>query len=605
MAEQILPPHWAAMLERSMSPERQRELTLAAALEQGLLNPDGGSGPIGGAPPQPMLPTLSGVENQPRPQINMAEMLQSGAGAPTPPPTTGVAAMPQSPQEAEDLASGARFASAAGAVSGFSPAMRTGQALSEGRVADAAGNAAMAAAPWVAGPLAGRAVDAVRASPTLASLLTAGGIGGLIGLSEPESVEAQRAPRGDPAIMAEQRELSREGFYDGPIDGLDRERTQAARKAAAAARTQKLEKDRAFEMEKAGSEAERERLKLQQQETKLRSEEAERNANLVREGTARLNEQKQTPWEKARPYAAPAFGAAMGLAERGGLGWLLGRQRRALNQRADDLSQGMGQGDVPERVGRVNQFWSEGAPNSPPPFAFQSGRQPYPWANDPASVAPNELFRSSGGALQRHGPIGITGLTGGAEIGGGMYLLGPAQEKVAEARRAVQAPNGATPANVRNMQQAEEELEQAKWMIRMGFGHIGGGVMGEMKGRIVQNKTRPSVQRADTERGRVDQLINPANRGLTAAELTRRRRNDGPLPGGHYVDPAAPPTPGETWSSPRGNKIWTRDDNGRFHDESGQLMTDPRTNRRGWRRLSSADENAAPSSGGMAEFLMG
>lgn len=587
----------AAMLQQALAADRQRELTMAAALRNGLLNPDDSTGPLGRPAPQPMLPTLSGVEN--RAPLDMAAMLQS-ASQPASPPTGRPAPMRTEPVPATP---GQEMLFE---MTGLPAASRMGNELADGNYGSAAGHAAMAAAPFVAGPVAGRAVQAVRSSPTLASLLaTAGGIGGIIGLSEPESVEAQRAPPGNPEIMAEQRELARDGFYDGPIDGQDKVLTQAARKAAAAARAQKLEKDRKFEMDKAGTEAEKARIELQTQESKRIAEEGARNAELVRQGTARLNEQKQTPWEKARPYVAPAAGAAMGLAERGGLGWLLGRQRRALNKRADDLSGAMGQGDVPERVGRVNQFWSEGAPNSPPPFAFQSGRQPFPWANDPAASAPNQLFRSSGGPLQNYGPIGITGLTGGAEIGVGGYQFGPAQERVNAARAEVNKKGGATPANVRNLEKAEEELEQAKWMMRMGFGHIGGGVMGEMKGRIVQNKTRPSVQRADTERGRIDQLLNPANRGLTAAELTRRRRNDGPLPGGHYVDPAAPPTHGETWSSPRGNKIWTRDANGRFHDEAGQLMPDPRTDRRGWRRLSSADESVAPSGGGMAQFLMG
>lgn len=148
-------------------------------------------------------------------------------------------------------------------------------------------------------------------------------------------------------------------------------------------------------------------------------------------------------------------------------------------------------------------------------------------------------------------PIGITGLTGGAEIGGGMYLLGPAQEKVDAARREVNRPDGATPAAVRNLERAEEELEQAKWMIRMGLGHIGGGVMGEMKGRIVQNKTRPSVQAADTERGRVDMMLRGGNNLPPRSERIRRPNPDDPH--GDWVPRSEPNVPGVTsYVSPQG-----------------------------------------------------
>jgi hypothetical protein len=281
----------------------------------------------------------------------------------------------------------------------------------------------------------------------------------------------------------------------------------------------------------------------------------------------------------------------MGLAERGGLGWVLGRQRRALNQRAEELSRAMGQGDVPERVGRVNQFWAEGAPNTPPPFAFQAGRQPFPWANDPNAVAPNQLFRSSGGPLQNYGPIGITGLTGGAEIGGGMYLLGPAQSRVDAARAEVNKPNGATPANVRNLQQAEEELEQAKWMIRMGLGHIVGGVMGEMKGRIVQNKTRPSAQAADTERGRLDMMLRGGRDLPSRAERINRPNPDDPR--GDWIPRSEPNVPGVTsYVSRKGKNEVFMDAGGnwqrRLPDGRTQFIGGPPS---GYRRISQAEPN--------------
>src|SRR5262245_25869815 len=70
MAEEILPPDLAALLQSSLSPERQRELTLAAMLRAGA----------------PMPATLSGAENPepplpPAPHRAIGRMLaQTGGG---------------------------------------------------------------------------------------------------------------------------------------------------------------------------------------------------------------------------------------------------------------------------------------------------------------------------------------------------------------------------------------------------------------------------------------------------------------------------------------------------------------------------------------------
>src|SRR5688572_23937119 len=92
MAE-ILPPNMAAFLQQAMSPERQRELTLAAAMRAGLLNPDAGTGPIGTPPPGPMPPTLSGVENRPPAAMPSFDLPPSPAG-PAPLRTEPVPATP-------------------------------------------------------------------------------------------------------------------------------------------------------------------------------------------------------------------------------------------------------------------------------------------------------------------------------------------------------------------------------------------------------------------------------------------------------------------------------------------------------------------------------
>ena len=64
MAEPIFNPSMAAFLQRSLSPQRQRALSLAAAMRDGSLNPGAaGNGESVMGPMPQMPPTLSGVEN--------------------------------------------------------------------------------------------------------------------------------------------------------------------------------------------------------------------------------------------------------------------------------------------------------------------------------------------------------------------------------------------------------------------------------------------------------------------------------------------------------------------------------------------------------------
>jgi hypothetical protein len=173
---------------------------------------------------------------------------------------------------------------------------------------------------------------------------------GVQAMGEPTPAGAQRSPQPDPAIMKEQRELAREGFYDGPIDGIDAGRTQAARKAAATSRDQRRKEDQATlerqqkaDLEKAKTDTERLRIEKEMAESRRLGEEATRNSELAKQGAKRFDAMKPTLMEQWGPTAGYIAGFGMGLGGRSGMGRMLGREQREIGRRADDLASQMGQ----------------------------------------------------------------------------------------------------------------------------------------------------------------------------------------------------------------------------------------------------------------------
>jgi hypothetical protein len=103
--------------------------------------------------------------------------------------------------------------------------------------------------------------------------------------------------------------------------------------------------------------------------------------------------------------------------------------------------------------------------------------------------------------------MGLTAATAAFEGGLGYSWLGDARRQLEEAQRALAAPNGNTPVNVRRVQEAEEAVRQAEWMMRVAGGHLIGGSVVEGHSRIAGRGMRPSVRAADAERGRLDMLL--------------------------------------------------------------------------------------------------
>jgi hypothetical protein len=407
--------------------------------------------------------------------------------------------MPQSPQEAADL-----------------------QQQGQGAV-----NMATTAIPFaLGGPMAratgwgaARVLDLARRFPEVfAGAGAMGGAATIMDQLEPTSAGAQRAPQPTDAVRALQRRLQEEGLYSGPIDGLMGQQTKdAAAKLEEidARRSKQRERDQALELERARNETERARIQQQQQETERLRLEGQQADELVRQGSERLKAMKPGPLESWwAPWLARGLGLAEGYLGRGVTGHFISRERREISRRAGELAKGMGQGDVPERVGRLNEFWTMGNQRSAPPFSFQSARQPFPWATNANAVPPNQLFgRPSGlsGAIQNYGPAAVGGIMPSAELAVSWPWMNSAHAEQEAAQAAVNAPRGATPANVDRLGNAREDLAQSEFMNRMGLMGLGGVALGELEDRVKQSRLRPPIMAADAERGRLDAILNPTN----------------------------------------------------------------------------------------------
>jgi lysozyme family protein len=347
-----------------------------------------------------------------------------------------------------------------------------------------------------------------------------GGAATIMDQLEPTSAGAQRAPQPTDAVRALQRRLQEEGLYAGPIDGLMGQQTKdAAAKLEEidARRSKQRERDQALELERARNETERARIQQQQQETERLRMEGQQADELVRQGTERLNAMKPGFMEQYGTPLGYGTGLLLGGAGRYGLGRFMAREQRETAARANALSGRMAAGqadDIPARVARVNQFWSEGAPGTPPPFGFQSTRQPFPWATNPNAAAPGQLYAPPtglAGAIRNYGPSSPGAVLSTAEMGYGGVNLINAHRELQAAEEALSQPKGATPANVQRAEAARQAVADANFMLRMGMGTAGGTLLGQLESNFTRSGLRPSALEADAERGRLDAILNPAN----------------------------------------------------------------------------------------------
>ena len=222
------------------------------------------------------------------------------------------------------------------------------------------------------------------------------------------------------------------------------------------------------------------------------------------------------------PNSGYVAGAVKGGVDR----WLLGLGFRGLartrTDRANALMGGMGRGDVNERVGRANQFWSEGgSPN--PPFQYTPGRSPYPWTAAPdgprpgvssvftprdpsATLNANRLYRP--GPLEQYGPIAGVAGAGAYEMHVGEEMIANAERELDAARLAIAGKQAPTEAEMQRVRDARQGLAWAQATRNVGRGELMGGALTDLHMRT-HAPSRPNVGRAESERADLDQLLNP------------------------------------------------------------------------------------------------
>lgn len=378
-----------------------------------------------------------------------------------------------------------------------------------------------------------------RVGPALAPTL-AGGAALLATSSdtgEGQTGQTKQSPEQTEAIKREQIELKKSGDYTGPIDGQDGPLTTAARakKIAreAAERKDAIELLKAEAAKQAGTaqaaQAEAEIKAIEAAEIEAQRREAARveGAEMLRKAEAEL------PWYRhaLRDYG-PAIGYGAGVI--GGIA-LKGLTNRAYNAasaaktaRANAL---LAEGeDIPGRVGRVNQFWSEG----------QRGAKPtVPFVSKPDNTPPfqSNALAPQSGELYQTGMFAAPGADVGrllASAGASGLSYAKLQDAQAELKAAYEALDKEP-----NNEAAMRRLQAAKDMVaifRTGLNaSIAGGTtyLGAMA-TMPRRPSRPDVNLAEAERLRLDKYL---------STQAKRQGKGPPSTAGAKETPGPEPTP--------------------------------------------------------------
>jgi len=362
------------------------------------------------------------------------------------------------------------------------------------------GGAALETALTFAGP-AGRGI---RAGLTAAPRVTGAAVGGSAALA-PSVASPQTATD---EIKKLQERMQAAGYYSGPIDGVMGGGTRGAVERFQADEAQRQQ----AEIERQRAEAERAAAEAQMQQTQLQRETAEREAAQREEGSRRLREMDEnTPWYREAwqdygPYAGYALGMVGGGKLRGGLANRAARQSEVAAERANAMLATAGRGSVPNRIGNVNQFYTEGLRGAEAPFTRAPRRSPYPFQSNPNAPRAEQLYQPSEG-MRAAADLAIPAV-GGVERGVTEFaLVRPAREELQAAQDAVAADPSES--NIQRLMAARDKLAMAEGIANTGTGVILGSAAASVKNRIgPQSHTRPNVATAEAERGRLDALLN-------------------------------------------------------------------------------------------------
>jgi hypothetical protein len=516
------------------------------------------------------VPTLSGLDNQPPAPI---PSLVPPLPRPSDAVPEGEGLMPQTPEEAARLQADAESAGNL-AVQGVMLGAGGPVLNAAGRVASAGartvarhpiaasagfGGAGLVAAPAsTQQPTPGSGVD--HAQQALDRLLTSQNE-----LSERQKVLRQDLTRFDglrdndqAAVRDAQQFLAARGYNVGTrgADGRMGAETRTA--------LQDYRRSLQSELNDVGNQLSQLAPNLQTAQTRL--SETQRAAEQEA-GNQRLRDMEaDVPLHRRalREYG-PALGYALGLLGIGpltryGVTRLANRDATHTAARADALMADT-TGGVPGRVGRVNQFWTEGG-GTPAPFSRAAEARPYPFTPNPRAPAAEELYQPS------RVRAGVEN-AGVAAVGTADYLLAQgvliprAQDELKAARDAVnETPNEA---NIRRLQAALDMAAIYSTVGNAGLPMIAGyATSSHFMPRV---HARPNVGAAEAERARLDRLI-PGQPAAQAAPTRPARPSPGDKPpegsiwnetAQRWMGPAEPGRPGRPFLSgdyapPRGRR---------------------------------------------------
>jgi peptidoglycan hydrolase-like protein with peptidoglycan-binding domain len=310
-----------------------------------------------------------------------------------------------------------------------------------------------------------------------------------------------------------QQQLKDAGYYKGKIDGnmgpetlIAKERFDAFQQTT---RAQEIETQKAAAAA-AKAAAEGKGAEAAAAETERKRVEAERKAQERAAGETRLREvEGNTPWWQT---AAQQYGPLLGYAAGGAVGHklqaaMLGRGNAAAQRAADRADRLMAQKprDVEGRIGRVNQYWSEGAPGRSEPFTFVPGKQPSPYQVNPNAKPASDLYQMSAMSRFGHAPI-VPAIGAGESLVTEGLLAHPYREQLAEAERALAADP--SEANIQRVQSLRNRLAMAELMVNVGRGTAVTALGTEVAQQYGLTRARPaSIGRAETERGRLERIL--------------------------------------------------------------------------------------------------
>jgi hypothetical protein len=479
-------------------------------------------------------------------------------------PTSGVAAGPQSAQEARDISSEPNVYNMAIEASGMGPAGRSQRAFAEGRPLEGVGHAAVAALPYR--PAAGLALAGGAYATALGQTLAPGIFGAsgaeaqqpdipsqFIPMDRSRFFQENRAPRrtlADLQTEAETRVTSNPA-YQGLVE--DGKRTQATRMIEQARANAKKTFD--------------------QQEASLQGEEA-RLEGAYETYLKRLEEQKNK-YVQGRSSAAE-YDRAVANAERARAEWEardvqwkdtpVGRLNEAMGGYGPMLLGGVA-GGITRSAGRVMGHGDSFASHYVAP-ALTGGFAGGTAVNAPViyNATQPEVMNPRRRALEEYAAA-----------------LPPDHPRKADTEARLRDTTSLPPLNPIR-QEATEQLGLWPTVRRTVSGAVlegaPGGVMGSEVVRRLGNR-RTGGTTGDTGGG------GGGNPPPPPPTLQQRQRDRN-----YSVPPAAPVAPGEveTWVSPAGNKVVTKRSNGTWSEQGVRGSATPPQQRRGWRRIALNDQ---------------